>query len=91
VLRILNRSTYWKYIFNKEQIFNNTDLATAGFEKLSTTKIQSLKPKELTAKGVEVDPGLGFLLPNPSRDSTKILYDLYKNVEKYVSELYINI
>ncbi len=91
VLRILNRSTFWKYIFNKEQIFNNTDLATAGFEKLSTTKIQSLQPKSLTAKGVEVDVGLGFLLPNPTVDSTKILYDLNKKVEKYVSELYINI
>jgi hypothetical protein len=91
VVRLLNKSTIWKYNFNKDQVFNNTDLAIAGFEKLSDKEIQSKENMPLTQKSVEVDAGLGILLPNPKQDSMKIVYDNNNNVEKYVSELYVNI
>ena len=54
-------------------------------------EIQSKENIALTQKSVEVDAGLGILLPNPKQDSIKIIYDNNDKVEMYVSELYVNI
>lgn len=90
VVRVVNRSTTWNYHFNKTQTFNNTDLAAAGFQKISDKEIESIELKPLSSQAEIVDAGLGILLPNPKMDSLKIRFNLNNEVEEYVSELYVN-